>query len=68
MAAQLLVEILVLLTDRQVSIVSAPVVDAANRSCEAIRGGLEFDHPVPIPGACPIMSEAQVIKRSKTIV
>ena len=68
MSAQLLVELLVLFTDRQVSIVSAPVVDAANRSSKAILGGLVFDNPVPIPGSCPVVGEAQEVKRSRTIV
>jgi hypothetical protein len=68
MSAQLLVELLVLFTDRQVPIVSAPVVDAANRSSKAILGGLESDNPVPIFGACPIMGEAQEVKRTRTIV
>ncbi len=67
-SAQLLVQLLVLVTDRQVSIISAPVVNAANRSSEAILGGFEFDDPVPIPGSCPVMGEAQEVKRSRTIV
>ena len=67
-SAQLLVELLVLFPDRQVPIVSAPVVDAANRSSKAILGGLEFDDPVPIPGTCPVMGEAQEVKRTRTIV
>ena len=46
----------------------APVVDVPNRSTKAVRGGLEFDNPVPISGACPIMGEAQKVKRPRTIV
>ena len=34
-----------LFTDRQVSIVSAPVVDAPDRSCKAILGGLAAGAP-----------------------
>ena len=67
MSAKLLVELLVLCTDREKPIVSAPVVDTANRWCKAIPGGLKLDDPVLIPRTCPEVSESQDVKSPRTI-
>ncbi len=57
-----------LLSDRQVPIVVAPLIDAPNGSAETIRSGLKLDHPVTFQGDGPIVSESEKVKCTKTIV
>ena len=65
--AQLFIQFVLLLSERQVPIGLAPRVNAPHCSAEAIGGCLEFDNPVTVPGACPIMGESQKVKGSRTI-
>ena len=67
MTAQFLIQLLVLLRDRQMPIVLTPLVDVSDGATEAISGGLEYDNPVTFPGACPIMGESQKVKGTRTI-
>ena len=46
----------------------APLVNVPNGSAKSICGGLEFDNPVTVPRACPIMGESQQVKGSRVIV
>ena len=57
-----------MLADRQMPVVAALMVDAANRATEAIFGSLKLDHPVALQGFRPIVGESQQVKRLRTSI
>jgi hypothetical protein len=68
MSVQLLVQFLLLLADRSVPILVAPLVHTLNGSAESVFGGLKFDNPVTFLGNSPIVSESKQVKGFRTIV
>jgi len=64
--AEFLAECLVLLRDRPVPVVPAPLGHRPDGPGEAARRRLAFHHPIPLAGTCPVMGESQQVERPGT--
>jgi len=62
MAPQLWHQLLVLPLDFVVSVLPTPLRDPSQGAGEPRYGGLTLDHPMCLPGAAPIVGEAQKLK------
>ena len=61
MPAKLLIQLLLLLLNRQMPVCLTPRVNAPHCSAEAVGGCLLLDDPVTALGTCPVMGEAQQV-------
>ena len=64
----ILIQLLVLLVDREMPVVAAPAVNALSCPRKAVLRRLESDHPVAIQRDTPIVSELEKVECSKTII
>jgi hypothetical protein len=62
MAPQLWHQLLVLPRDFVVSVLPTPLRDPSQGAGEPRCGGLALDHPMPLPGAAPVVGKAQKLK------
>jgi hypothetical protein len=61
---QLLPQCLMLLRDRTMAVLPAPLSDPADRLAEPARGRATLHHPVPLQRPAPLVRETQQVKRS----
>ncbi len=64
-SAEFLIQCLVLLRNRAVSVEPAPLGNRPDCPRKSARGRFALHHPVPLPGSCPIMGESQQVERSR---
>jgi len=61
-AAQLLLQLLMLPGDRRVAVVTAPDVETMQGAAEPLACGLAFDDPMAPPGASPAGGEPNTVR------